>query len=112
VDEVFGTHKRECFSRDIERGLGLAEFAGQFLVTGLEPGGLGLELLDLSPQSGQFLGVGVLFGLPVVAAKVPFSTCLRQCSIWEWYSRSERSSAPRSGLPSGRASKAARIRAL
>jgi hypothetical protein len=51
-------------------------------------------------------------GFPAVPGSVPISCWPRQCSIWEWYSRSRRSSSPRSGLPSGSASNAARIRAL
>jgi Transposase len=51
-------------------------------------------------------------GFPAVAGSVPFSCWCRQCSIWEWYSRSRRISSPRCGLPSGSASYWARIRAL
>jgi hypothetical protein len=50
---------------------------------------------------------GCFARFPDVAGSVSFCCWPRQCLKCEWYSRSRRSSSPRSGLPSGRASNAA-----
>jgi hypothetical protein len=85
-------------SRYIQRCLRLAQLPASLSF-------LALSFLFSSRSRGQFRGSAAFAGPPADDGSVPASCVLRQHPMWEWYSLSFRSRAPRPGLPSGSASK-------